>query len=347
MAALIDRIRENTHSRRDVLKLIDARISRAHSDVAAAKARTAEILTSRQALRPAIDGRRRSVSTIEQEAAQLERQLADLRQRLVAAQEEVQREVQKAAKLTKDFQDAESAVETATKRLAELAAEKQEAQKAVLAACRRSLTEFLVDQEARLQGITSKSLEQKAKVQALEKLRSSRHESAEVASLCEAREEWLRVLREARVPLVQKSARDELAKVEAELNRLFPGALEVEAGAALEEIEELYYLRKGTSVLVYLPIGMATWQAMEGGKTDGHSEIAARLGWSLRKSLRVDWDSAQFLNNDALGVVYLQADSGEDIADQHVDLSLEGKDNVAFIMSTLPPEITEALSNEN
>jgi hypothetical protein len=198
--------------------------------------------------------------------------------------------------------------------------------------------------------LTASQEDKKRGHEARRALEEARHRDARVGGLWEAREEWRRILSGPLSVLVRTTAQEALKRSEAELEKLFPGALD----AALEEssndeIAELYYKPNSAdgALRLFLPVAESAWKSMAAGGHGVESALASQLFWQFAKSLPVKMDNSEYLVED--GRCLLRTGLGEqaigEVGTVRVSLGLGG--SVAFILSPLPSEILEAMGDED
>ena len=117
-----------------------------------------------------------------------------------------------------------------------------------------------------------------------EALQSARSSDTSVATLWEAREEWIRILRSAIPQLVKETAQRELTSLEENLKTRFPGALEYEVDASSQsgQLLEFYWwsTKKGNRCIA-LPIPLRVYNRIGEGHLGDEEKAAMYLYWAF------------------------------------------------------------------
>jgi len=252
-------------------------------------------------------------------------------------------------RLNKDEQSEQTNIQRIDEEIEIKEKEKERHKQRLLAACHSAFKRYLDDLWSRLLNLISAEDAMKEKTAARDNLRKARHEDPEIASLCEAREEWTRILSSAVISSVKATAKTELDKIKLELDRRFPGALEVdEKLTTIGEMEELFYLPswQGSALKVFLPIPVPTFESLNSSETQTPQKVAMQLIWSIVQSWHLRADNSCFQADGIQCVLKTQTPETE-IARTPVSLQLPAGSSVSFIMSQLPNELMEALAHEN
>lgn len=176
-----------------------------------------------------------------------------------------------------------------------------------------------------------------------EALARARQENPEVASLCEAREQWQMFLKGPVVPMVRQTAERELAGIEKEIERLYPGGLEAGSTAAsTSDFEDFYWYAEGAERIVLLPIPERVHESVAAGGQGVDETLALRLVWAICRSGLVPESGIEFCVRSGLAAIRLEA-GFESGADEVVSLDMGSDLTIAALVSRLPSEIEEVL----
>ena len=185
-------------------------------------------------------------------------------------------------------------------------------------------------------------------VEAAERLNKKRHEDTHVADLCEARDEWKKILKTVIVPGVKEAGNKELKIIEAEINKMFPGALEIDTSKNENNpTTELYYHEDDEETIIFFPFLEEQWKSMEKGNNDSSVETLVRFIELITKESKLRFNDAHLkCEND---MVQLVSKSGLGNLKDKNDLtfSIVGKDNLTFILSPIPDEVYKSLNYED
>jgi hypothetical protein len=354
---LQDILRERSREFLDAIQNTKIQLEKLRGERQAALDRARQSRADADAKRVTANDHANSVRVIEAQVVELERQIQELRSRLNARQAELKR--------SRDQQLAiSSAISEQRKReRSELGAadnfdeEIEKTEKALdrdhsrlLEARRSALPAYLDYVWGRLLEHSRGSEQRRAAVDTRQRFEQERHQTPELASLWEAREEWKRIVNSTAPTLVIQTARSELARVERELETRFPGLWDALAGeSAVTETEELFFrtVDATSSTSIPLPIPNETWKAIADGQAGNEEQLAMRLVWALAKAMPPSESESQ-LDPDGPHPSFVTKKSADEVElmDPLV-LELPRGGRVSLILSPLPAEAHEAFANEN
>lgn len=351
---LLDYVRDQSRETQDAIANVDKAIERLElekrdSDLAARRAR--DEANTKRAI---IDERKRTLGEATRRVQDLEGQIRALQVRLNERIDEerlarvsVQTVEQELGELHRANQDKLAIAKAGDEKITKCQAEKLRHRQRLMEARRSALTSYISDLWSRLIAVDESQEALGEKLLALQAMRKARHEVPKVAGLAEAREEWLRIVSSAVIPSVKNTARSELQKIEDELARLFPGALEVERRApGRAEIEELFYsqLDGEREAWLILPIPGAIYLELETGGVEREHDLAMRLLWALTRAVPFAGAAGFELRH---GRTVLRTSRDEVELSDALELQLGNECSVSFIVSPLPSEVQEALRDED
>lgn len=348
-------MRETTRDIRESIARATEQMARVEAELRDAGTQAVHESETFEARQAVAHRRSQRVTQLEEELARLHAEVARLKAEIETKQGERDAARQGVAEAEAEAGDIRKAQRGAEKRgdklggtLAALEKEKLDLSGRLKGAHAESLRKYLAGLCGTLVEAQRAATEMHEAKAALEALRAARHQDGEMASLCEAREEWQRLLKGAAVPAVLEAGRREIQRIEAEIERRYPGALQAEAVAGRDAgiIEELFFIPKGrgSRVTVCLPLDRGTWDRLEAGDAGDDIAWAVELAWEIRKQLNVDWDSSKFRLDERLGSPVLETVAGAEFGQHHVEMSLRGGGVASFILSPVPTEIAEAFS---
>lgn len=135
---------------------------------------------------------------------------------------------------------------------------------------------------------------------ARQKLEEDRHNLHNIREVCEAREELQKLLRNPLTDAVKNLLVEELKKKEEELNRKYPGALNVDvANKPPEELVELYFRETDRGYYFFFPLTESLW----GNGVESELNLASKLIWDIADKLNLQKSDGTF--GYSKGVCYL------------------------------------------
>jgi hypothetical protein len=303
-----------------------------------------------------VDERSKSTRILQSKIADLEDQLAKLQGRLEGLQRELKESVEAGAGVERQVSE-QRKLERADTDLAETLAREISQAEASLErergrlrdARRAALAEYLDGMWQRLQHLLESHEDRKEAIESRRRLEKQRHEDAELAALWEAREEWRRILSSSGPTLVVKTAKAELNRIEAEIESRFPGALgAASSGQTLSEIEELFAgTRRGElSAWIPLPIPLEVWRHLEAGGRGVPETLAMRLVWAFARHVPPSRYKGAFFAGDLCCGFATACSEQELTRSEAIVLHLASGASVSFLLSPLPPEVAEVVSED-
>jgi hypothetical protein len=299
--------------------------------------------------------RRNLLEVAANKVRELERQITDLQERLRERETERAEAAAHLQEMDAKVNELQKQAETDRLNLRNnkdrLRERQQDRERAVIRrkeAYRQSIFQFLEGVEKSLTTLALATQQRQSKAASLDAFKKARHNDHVVANLCDARDEWRSVLKTVAVPAVQETASAELAKIESEIERRFPGALELEEGARPEErIEDLFFVRQKTTgeIRLFVPLSRKAWDSLS--KEDGGvlQQTAMHLLWTLIQSLGLRTESAR-IRADSFWTITISGNVAEEAQKREITMTLPGGGSVIFILSPLPSEIEEAITDE-
>jgi hypothetical protein len=197
-----------------------------------------------------------------------------------------------------------------------------------------------------------KGSERKSYTLAAENLKKMRHENRDVADLCEAREEWIKILRTASVAAVKLTGESELKRIEAEIEKRFPGALHADASNPINSAEASLYFyvddEEGGSNegIIFLPFFREHWLSLNGGNKTVSDNIFSYFLWWISSECKADSKEVKF---DCFGnfvVMMFKLGLGEFYGKNHIIMEMPGGCSTTFILAKIPNEIYKAMTYE-
>ncbi len=297
-----------------------------------------------------MEDRKRRAAGLMREVEEARRQLLEKEKQHEKAQKEVYEAEEAAGKLRKDRKvalDEAGSFEQATRQLAE---ERDGFDVALRKAHREALRRYTEDLQRGLALFTSQQEGRQTKIAQLQKLRDVRHKDQAVGNLCDAREELRRLLKTTRVPAVRGTLDSQLSEIEAELEKLFPGALDAELseGGNAEEMQELFFApeKNQLHMQIFLPLDTSTWRSLESGADGLRETTAVHVAWSIAKELKPESEEVCFTHLSSCGLVILRAPLDEKLSEKSVVVKLPKLGLVTFMFSPLPEPVQNAIGND-
>jgi chromosome segregation ATPase len=347
VASLKELVEQASRTPLDALRQLDTHEKRVRSEIDSAKQRLATTEKELEFSRPVREALRDRVEALKRDVESLEKHLQAQKLQLQRASDEHQEKTEQASQFRKDRSLAETAAQESEKRLRDLEEQTKRAKLAILAAQKAALRGYLETTGKRLIQFAEMQDKSKAGQAALERLKAERNSSAQVASLCEAREELKRILAEVRVPSVVSAMRSQLDDAERRIEALFPGAIAAESQQTGEELEEIYFATLPNSrARLFLPLAHDVWRKMDDGGTGVPEDTAVRMVWALQKSIKADWGQSEAQYIPELGVIVDAADC-PDLADVTVNVPIGRASSITFMCTPLPGYIEGVVNEDN
>ncbi|HKV05326.1 MAG TPA: hypothetical protein VJO53_09495 [Candidatus Acidoferrales bacterium] len=153
----------------------------------------------------------------------------------------------------------------------------------------------------------------------------------------------------ATVPAVAETLRNELMKVEQELNDRYPGALSIdETVPPAMLVGELYYLSAPESGLqIILPITEEDWSRIARRDTGGAATRGMRIVWDMINGLGLQSGDGEFrFENGYCMFVAKELDSDDMSSLEGFTVNIQNSATLTFRFSPVPAEVQEGLLNE-
>lgn len=182
----------------------------------------------------------------------------------------------------------------------------------------------------------------------LEALQRARHEDPRIADLCDQRDQYAELLKQAKVPAVIEQLRTLSQAVQAQLQDIYPLALALgDQSATHETVADICFYRDATGqIAIVLPIDSATWGQMQEARPGAPVRAASELAWAVAKGLGLKPSDGEF--SVGRGYCEYRAVLGDDEATVLAasTVSLPGVRSFQLRFNRLPSEIEEALRDE-
>jgi hypothetical protein len=216
-------------------------------------------------------------------------------------------------------------------------------------AYRRSVDMYLRELEKRVEHAFAGEEERNRRQLAAEAFKKARHEDNFIGDLCDQRDQFRELIRVATVPAVADTLRRELARVEQELDKRYPGALSIEEKMpSVMSVEELYHLIDSEGLVrVLLPISRKVWDGISRGETGPEATCAMRLVWEMISGLELKSSDGEFcFENDHCMFVATGLNADDMTIRGDFTLRLRNSATLTFRISPFPAEVQEGLLYE-
>jgi hypothetical protein len=358
--ALIDLLRENTKEVRDTLAEIEKTRQRYVSERNAAEERFKRASSEISSHHKQQESNKGALQTLESFIRDINHQIDELeiqKQQLLAHLFEKQQELDEhkrtlseaeilANKAQRAARDEQKKLEDIEHHLSDIDQQRVRFQNTLNEQHRRSLLQYLSDSSHLIETQFQEQAKRSESMKSLEAFKRARHDRRDVADLCDARDEWKRLLKTATVPAVRSSAEAELLRIESSIEKLFPGALRAESTLRhADYIEELYYFSDfAGNTYVLMPVTTDVWEAIPAGKQSLAETVAMYLFATIGKAIVGRPQDAHF-RSDGTFVMLVYRGSDDPLRELNsIVVPLPGGGSITFILTNLPNEIQEALS---
>jgi hypothetical protein len=233
--------------------------------------------------------------------------------------------------------------------LDEIEAEKLKYEGQLGDAYRRSVDIYLRDLEKRVEQAFAGEEERNRRQLAADAFKKARHEDNYIGGLCDQRDQFRTLISFATVPAVADTLHRELARVEQELDRRYPGALSIdEKIPSIMSVEELYYFIDPDGILrVALPISGQVWKGISEGEMGAGATCAMRMVWEMISGLELKSDDGEFRFENGYCMFVAQSLSADDMTIKgDFILRLRNSATLTFRLSPFPAEVQESLLYE-
>jgi len=348
-------LKERTQAVEGEVRTLSGRLATLQSERQAARARTELAVSAERALRPEIEEKDRSVRFVESEVADIERRLRELGDKLKKrnaelaaarlAREAAQRQAHEFRRQTQQEADAVARIEAEMDATAQ---ERSRLHERMRQARLEALVAYAEDVWTELRSMAESGEERRAAREARIRLEQARNSDLRVKQLWESREAWLQMLKTPVPAAVRDTAKTELAKAEAELDTLFPGALKsAEHGGVLGPYE-LFYCpsAEGGPYDVFLPLPQQLWRSLAQGAAGRSERLAMDLVWGLAQRFSEPAMGTHIVLRAGLPVLRLNL-AERHLLDADIQLPLAPAGQLVFMFDSLPSDIEDALHHEN
>jgi hypothetical protein len=357
--SLIDLIRENTKDMRDTIAELERSRLREISQLNAAEERfkrASSIISSQHKQQDEKKSRLKSIGEtirgINQQIDELEAQKQRLLSTLLERQQELEASRQSLSEAEAESNKAQHAareekrvLEDIERRVDLLEKETIRNQLKLREVHSQTLDQHLSELEAMFEQEFQEQTKRSETLVSLEAFKRLRHEKREVGDLCDARDEWKKIVKTASVPTVKIAAESELRRIETEIDKLFPGAIKAEAALRHADfIEELhYFVDSQNRTVLLLPFSKDVWNSLNAGTQSLKEKVAVYFFGALAKAIGAE--PGKFHYECGNNFVMLVSEIATETYREKNDLviPLPGGGSISFILSTLPNEIQEAL----
>ena len=358
---LQDYIRKETIEVNDVIKLIEEKRSSLISDRKAAeerKKRTGTLISEKHKIQndtkkkiEVFDQKLKEINTelneVERRRGSLLEQLNELNGNKDAAKNSLSQIEQESNKAQKDIFNEDKSIERFDKQIDEKEKERSRFDERIRWAHVSAFKSFLKDSNSLLEQYFKRITSRKANFDAAERLRNKRHVDKCVGDLCDARDEWNKIVKTASVPGVKAAANNELKRIEIEIEKMFPGALEIENSASENNpTTELYYHENEEETILFFPFLEKQWNSMEQGNIDNSIYTFGRFIELIIKESKFSYNDAHLKCENDMVQLVSKFGLGNLKGKNDLTFSIIGKDNMTFILSRIPDEVYKSLNYE-
>ena len=357
---LIDIVRDQTRQIQDILKETEKELEEHIRNHVAAVEHDRKFTQEAAEWQPVVSERERTLRDSQLKVQEIQRQIAELQARLRERQKESERAD---ADYTKAKDSADDRLREATRARKEAEHWYQKAtqarertenyQRRLQEERRQAVPKHLTAMWTQLLHAALKAASSADAHAALERLNRARHDDPQVAELWEERLEWLRIAQSTSPPRVRATAKDELKRIEDDLEKRYPGALKAASTGPLEEIEEVYFYHRATedSCKLLLCIPADVCANLDAGISTQSEDLAARIVWAFargiqKKSEHREAARSRFHVKD--GHLVMTVDGAPEDMKNHETITVHFADggSAVFMLCELPPEIRGAMHDE-
>lgn len=355
-----DFVRQQTLGVRDAIRQLDERLTRAEGQRQAAEERVRRAGTEITKQRTLKGERKRSATEAAEKVSEARRALEEIERKRQEAHEALIRyqEEQKAA--DRELAEAQSATEAALIEIRREQAAQQEAE-AFLVRTRKEIEEqqslqsrlalkaldsYLEQLRQRVHDSFATQEEQSNAMREYEAFRKARHEDPEIGAFCEQRDELKKLLSSAMVPAVKSILQASLSGIESQIAQHFPGVFQEPRAISRDNpIEEMpYYCNQDGKATVFLPIRESDW--ITAANLTGDSPEAMCIVWSMIKDMNLRLENGDFIVINGRPVYASKFDLEEIAILQGFSVKRGNQEVIRFVLSSVPAEVQEILSNE-
>jgi len=279
---------------------------------------------------------------LEEEKDHLEAERPQIVDELTAVEEELERRRSDKERLTEQIADLKALLREAVEERKALREELRQRE-------REAFQAYLSGTRSRLKKLAAVGKDLAEKRAMRRKLEEERHRDPAVMSLWERRVELRKLLGETRIEANRKILEGLLREVEQEIEKRFPGSLEVESlGPDSISQETLYAVHdsKSNTITVILPINKNDWFLLNEDHTEPYLVLLLRIGWSLAKTIAVAPPDC-LLKVGSVGWVIAAFNNPEtNIIGGAISVPLEEGESLTLRIKSLPPQLEDLLRHE-
>lgn len=355
-------IRQKTLPFRDALAHADKQAREAQSRREAAEAQMKRATTEITRQRALENERKRLVKSASEKVAEAQRIVDDIERQRADALERFYRIQEEEGQLDKDLKEARHQTQVAVMQVnhenksiqesaIQLARLREEVSKRSVALTKgilEALDLYLQEQTERVQNAFIGQEEKNKALRQLEEFKKARHQDRQIGDLCDQRDELRKMISTAMVPAIKKMLQDQIAKIELELVKRYPGALSIQETVPRDTtIEELhYYADKNDKAIFLIPIVPSVWEEIRKNVNPATTR-AMRMLWSMIKQLGLTPNEGTFALLREWPVFHSTFDIEDATVLQGFTVRTADAPILQFVLSALPHEVQEALSNED
>lgn len=356
--SLQDIVREQTRTILDLLRGAEKELEVHRRNQTATETRERNFTQEAAGMQPVTSEREATLRSLRIKVQELQSQVAQLQERLHERQKECDLAEGEHREVEEERRQRLKAAASARKEAEECARMVAESQKQIVEYQERLRKERDIAFEKYLEKVWTSLVkcEDEAEtageaLQALEHLNRARHDDPRVAELWEARQEWQRISQSAGPVQVRKTAGREVQRIEEEIDVRFPGALVAAArGSKLDELEEIFArpLGSGSGYVISLPVPVEICKTLDSGATSDAEDLAVRVIWGFAGGIpNTPKRKSRFAIRGNSLIMLVEETLAETQSRNPIAVRLAGGGRVSFLISELPRELQEALTDDN
>lgn len=342
----IERLNEQKEQKINESRIARQKYKQAQAEILAKEPREAELKQKSEENENLVKKVKSQIEEIEQKKAKLLELLSSFQEEFDEhrnAWQEVHRSTEKARHALQAEQERLHSLEHDLK---EIQAKSRSARERLLKVRYLSLKHYFEEVSHRLES-AFKTESSRPRVDVAEKFRRARETDAGINELYTTLKEWQHIATSASQAIVRQTAEKELARVQAALERKFPGLFRQDSGSRQDSNleEELFYYESANGERTFLmPVTAEHWRAIESNGQTSKAEPVMHLLWRIIKELHLDPAEAHFQCKN--GLVELVLRNGARMS-KKVNLILQlPESTISLNFLPLPSEIQESLKYE-
>jgi hypothetical protein len=360
---LQDHLRDATRTAQERLSYLDKELSELRSKVLSSRERIKRIGTEIEKCKVAEVEKKKGIRAItdqieqlnteldglEQKRQTLVEQLFEFKEKKVNAEKGHQEVKSRETSLQKDTQQDQVEIQKIEKHEKDIESQKGRAVLDLRTARVNALKAYMLEVSDRITSTVLSQEQRKAQRQSYEELKRDRHIHPEIADLCDARDEWLKVLKSTSVPSVKRDIESNLKKIEEELNSRYPGALAAGSSSGQDDlIEELYYFEDELKrIAVIFPMPKTIWDAIAAGTQGPTEEIAMRILWNVAKSLDAKPGESLIQPKTEYALLIRETHQNQTFESDNFSLDMPGGGSLSVLLIPMPADVQEAMCHES